>query len=278
MFLTMQIHSISKVLSFVLILIGGAIVYFGYSVHHQLSVYIFVPVVFLVVLYVFHGPLDHWFISKYPLKFDTRLREWLIKYFPPYQKMSPEERSLFEYRLTLYMDGRLFQSVGSEMKAVPEDIKCMVAAHGVWMGLGQKDYLLGEMDRIYLYKHPFPTPSFQFLHTVEVNTEDGVIILSLEQLTNAVLYPSDYYNIAYHAYAEAFMFTQKGIIYPDLDMTWAMIEQVSTWSKERFLEQTGMPELSTLPVHISLYFSMPESYQKHCPELWNHWERIFRMK
>ncbi|MBL0099828.1 MAG: hypothetical protein IPP49_07025 [Saprospiraceae bacterium] len=35
----------------------------------------------------------------------------------------------------------------------------------------------------------------------ETNIEDGVIILSLEQLTNAVISPETHYNIGYHAYA-----------------------------------------------------------------------------
>ncbi|MBK8348424.1 MAG: hypothetical protein IPL08_12655 [Saprospiraceae bacterium] len=127
----------------------------------------------------------------------------------PYQQLHESDRSKFEYRMTLYIEGRLFSSVGSELRDVPEDIKCMVAAHGIEMCLGIDDYLIGDMDRIYLYKHPFPTPDFPFLHTVETNIEDGVIILSLEQLTNAVISPETHYNIGYHAYAEAFIGTQK---------------------------------------------------------------------
>jgi len=271
----MQIHSISKVLALPIVLLAVAIMYFSYNKYHFVSVWIFLPVALLVAIYVFHGPLDHWWLGKFPLKFDPKLREWLAKYFEPYNKLSDDKKSLFEYRLTLYLEGRLFQSVGAELREVPEDIKCMVAAHGVIIGLAHKDYLIGDMDRIYLYKHPFPTPDMQFLHNVEVNAEDGVIILSLEQLTNAVLHPDKYYNTAFHAYAEAFLITQKNITYPDVSDTWQIIEKISSWDQDNILNQTGLKDVNPLVVHIALYHSMPEMYKSISPELWEKWRHIF---
>jgi|JI8StandDraft_2_1071088.scaffolds.fasta_scaffold06392_4 hypothetical protein len=272
----MQIHSISKALSFPLLVLGGYFLYRIFvSPFESDSIYILIPVVLLVCLYVFHGPLDHWWLTKYPIKFDDKLRDWLTKYFNPYTLLSEDAKKLFENRMTLYLEGRLFQSVGSEHRDVPHDIQCMVAAHGLIMTLNRKDYLMGDMDRIFLYKHPFPTPRHQYLHNVEVDTEDGVIILSLEQLTNAVLYPQDYYNVGYHAFAEAFIATQKDIIYPDVVDSWSDIEAISGWSKEVILSQTGMKELSTIPVHITIYFSFPEKYKAINPERYQSFKSIF---
>jgi hypothetical protein len=175
------------------------------------------------------------------------------------------------------MAGRLFQSVGAEMRDVPEDIKCMVSAHGIFVGLCNEDYLIGDMDRIFLYKHPFPSPEMPFLHSVEVNAEDGVIILSLEQLTNSVLYPTDYYNVAFHAYAEAFVATQKDIIYPDVTDSWAIVYKISGWDETSILKQTGLQQISLLYVHITLYFSKPDQYKMTAPELFEKWKSIFKI-
>jgi hypothetical protein len=254
------------------------IYYYGEAKHDQLSVTIIIPGVLLVVLYVSHGPLDHWWLSKFPIPFDSRLREWLLKYFEPYYKMSEEARSKFEYRMTLYLDARLFQSVGSELREVPEDIKCMVAAHGVLMTLGTDDYLMGDMDRIYLYKHPFPSPEMPFLHNVETNAEDGVIIISLEQLTNAVLNPTLYYNIAFHAYAEAFIATQKNIIYPDCTESWDAVEKISSWSRETIQIQTGLQQLNLLVINITLFFSKPEQYREALPQFADRFSQIFKIQ
>lgn len=249
-----------------LILIATVMVYLGWSSGSRLSVFVIIPVGLLVVLYTFHGILDHWWLSRFPVPFDTKLKEWLTKNFPPYLKMEDASQKKFEYRLSLYINGRLFQSVGKEMRDVPEDIKCMVAAHGVNMTLGMDDYLIGDVDRIFLYKHPFPSPKYPFLHNVETDTEDGVIILSMEQLINAVIRPDQYYNTAYHAYAEAVVAVNKSLAFPHFsDDSWHDIEQISGWPKDWILQQTGFESLSLLLVHITLFFSMPERYKMLLP-------------
>lgn len=271
----MKIHSISKVLALPLIVAALAILYYTWNTSQRLSVYIFIPVILLVVLYVFHGPLDHGWLKKFPVPLDPKLSEWLSRYFRPYAEMQELERQSFDQRMMLYLDGRLFQSVGSEMREVPEDIKCMVAAHGVHMTSNYKDYLIGEYDRVFLYKHPFPTPNHPFLHTVEVNHEDGVIILSLEQLTNAVLYPSDYFNIGYYAYGLAFMDVHKQIAFPDCQNTWMKIEDITGWSREKITCVTGMEVMDLTAVHISVFFTHKAQYKSVLPSLATAWDKIF---
>ena len=267
-----KIHSITQVLAFPLIILAVAIMYFTWG---RLSVYVAVPVLLLVCLYVFHGVIDHWWLQKFTHGPEPQLREWLQKYFRPYAKFSHKQLQTFDHRLMLYLNGRLFQSVGSEMRAVPEDIKCMVAAHGVEMCLNYRDYLIGEYDRIFLYKHPFPSPNHPYLHSVEVNKEDGVIILSLEQLTNAVLFPEDYFNIGYYAYAEAFADVHASLVFPDCEGTWTRIEEATGWSRERILALTGHEYLNLRSVHISVYFTHRDKYRAEFPEQSALWDKIF---
>jgi len=267
----MRIHSISKFLGLPIVILTLVILYQSWSSNSQLSAYLLVPALFTVVIYVFHGPLDHWWLTRFPLPFDPKLKEWLEKYFVFYQKLDQHLKREFEYRTGLYLDARMFKSVGSEWRDVPEDIKLMVAAHGVYMCLKLDDYLIGDMDRIFLYKHPFPTPINHRLHSVETNLEDGVIILSLEQLTNAVLNPEDYYNVAFHAYAEAFAGMNGQLSFPDCSMTWPQIESISGWTKEIIMNQTGLDNISLLPVHITLFFSKSSQYKNRMPE---HYEKF----
>jgi hypothetical protein len=271
----MQIHSISQLIATPFMIWVGGMIFYSYTYNKEYSVLIFIPVTVLVALYVFHGPLDHWWKSKYPIKLDPKLKTWLSSHFSYYITLHKLDLEKFDYRMGLYLDGRLFKSIGAEQRDVPEDIKCMVAAHGIRMNMGLDDYLIGDMDRIFLYKHPFPSPAMPFLHTVETNIEDGVIILSLEQLTNAVLYPTDYYNIAYHAYAEAFIGVRKNYQYPDTTDTWEGIERVSGFSKELLISQTGLPDLTLLPVHMTCFFTFSPSYKTVFPDLYEKFSTIF---
>lgn len=274
----MQIHSISRLISTPFIILAVGIIFYSYTYEKEYSIFIFIPVTILVALYVFHGPLDHWWKIKYPIKLDTRLKLWLSSHFSYYSTLTVSDIEKFDYRMGLYLDGRLFKSIGTEQRDVPEDIKCMVAAHGIRMNMGHDDYLIGDMDRIFLYKHPFPSPAFPFLHTVETNLEDGVIILSLEQLTNAVLYPNDYYNVAYHAYAEAFKGVKKNYHYPDTSDSWDGIERVCGFSRQILINQTGLPELTLLPVHITCFFTFSSSYKTVFPDHYERFSIIFKQK
>lgn len=274
----MQIHSISKILALPLIVMASIIMFISYNQRTESSILIFIPVVLLVVLYVFHGPLDHWWLTKFPLSLDPKLKLWLSKHYPFYQNLDADGRKKFEYRLVLYLEGRLFQSVGSELKSVPEDIKCMVAAHAIEISFHSEDYLIGDIDRIYLYKHPFPSPNFPFLHTVELNLEDGVVLLSLEQLANAILFPSDYYNIAYHAYVEGFIGTNTNITFPNCEDTWSEVEKVSGWSQSVIKAQTGLENISLLHVHLVLFFSKRNYYKTLLPDLYQTFNQIFKIE
>ncbi len=272
----MRIHSITKTLAFFLIIISILIFYANYDEPFQDKGYIFFPVMLLVVLYVFHGPIDHWWREKFPIKFDAKLDAWLTQHFKPYASMDDELKTTFQNRLSLYIEGRMFQSVGSEMRDVPYDIKGMISAHGVFMTLGQDDYLIGDTDRIYLYKHPFPTPEHQYLHNVEYNHEDGVIILSLEQLINAVLTPEKFYNIAYHAYAEAFLASTKENVSIQIgEDSWSVLEQISGWSQSDIQSQIGLKHVQLLPIHIVMFFTFPEQYNAVLPQQYKDLQRIF---
>jgi len=274
----MHIHSVSKVLGLPVILLALGILYQSWNTNSQLSVYLVIPAALVVVLYVFHGPIDHWWLSRFPVPFDPRLRDWLDKYFEPYQKFNGDDKKKFEYRIMLYLNGRLFTSVGSEMRDVPEDIKLLVASHGVHMCLALDDYLIGDMDRIFLYKHPFPTADHPYLHNVETNIEDGVIILSLEQLTQSILHPENFYNTAYHAYAEAFIGINNAIDFPFCSETWDQLEKVSGWSKDVLYQQIGLKQPDLLAVHITLFFSKSKKYKNIFPENYTKWSEIFKQE
>ncbi|MCZ2101022.1 MAG: hypothetical protein LC107_05740 [Chitinophagales bacterium] len=272
----MRIYSITKTLAFPLIASAIIIFYVNYNTPFDDKGFIFIPVVLLVVLYVFNGPIDHWWMTKFPVKFDDKLDEWLTRFFKPYLEMDAETKTKFQHRMTLYIEGRLFQSVGSEMKDVPYDIKGMIAAHGVYMTLQQTDYLIGDTDRIYLYKHPFPTPEHQYLHNVEFNKEDGVIILSLEQMANAVLSPDQFYNIGYHAYAEAFLANTHVLMSVNTGAdTWPALEVISGWSQADILGQIGLKDVALLPIHITLFFSFSDRYREVLPQQYEALYRIF---
>jgi hypothetical protein len=259
----MKIYSLSKVLIIPLLAMLVLIYFITEQWGRDYSVLVFIPVTLGVILYIFHGDIDYWYLKKNPFGLDRPLIEWITKYFVPYREMEGELKKKFENRLELYLYGRLFQAVGKEMKNVPEDIKCMVASYAVWMTLYLDDYLIGDFDRIFLYKHHFPTPQNNVLHAVETNNEDGVIILNTNLCTQAVLNPADYYNIIVHAFAECILSLKADI---PLLTEENLPEIISGWKKEDILTQTGLKEIDERILHIHHFFIFRELYTELLPE------------
>ena len=267
-------HSLSKILSFPLIILAILIYFWGSK--DSLSVWFALPVLLLVVLYVFQGPIDYWGMMHFPPKFDSKILEWLIGNFPPFAALSNDSQEIFKKRLMIYMDSRLFQTVGAEMGEVPADIKAMVAAHGIMMGFYKDDILIGDFDRIYLYKHPFPTPDKPYLHTVETNTEDGVLIFSLEQAINCVVRPDMFYNILYHGYALAFIYLYNDKFSADFENYTQEILAATGFTKEIICTQLGESEIDHKALHIAFYFSHHDVYSSTLPELSKFLDGIFK--
>lgn len=276
----MRIYSLSKVLAFPLAVIGGIILlttFSGYS--SKYSVYIFIPVALLVALYVFHGVIDYWWLERHPIPLDDRIKSWFEKNSPYYQKLNEKERIQFENRLSLYENGREFKSVGtSEHKEVPFDIKCIVSSQAIILTSGQSDFLLGDMDRIYFYKHPFPSPTHQFLHTAETHIEDGMILLCSEYALPGISHPDQFYNIAMHAYVEAYINIYPRHQYPTVNQHgWDVIEQISGHSKTKILQTLGFESVNPLIVHIVCYFDYNEQYKSLLPLEYKALSQIFKL-
>lgn len=259
----MKIHSLSKVLVIPLLVMVVFVYFISEKWDRDYSVFVFVPAVLGVILYIFHGNIDYWYLKKFPVGLDRPLIGWIEKYFAPYKKMYGDIKNRFENRLEWYLNGRLFQAVGKEMKTVPEDIKCMVACHAIWMTLYLDDYLVGDFDRIFMYKHHFPTPKNNTLHAVETDSEDGVIILNTNLCTLAVLHPKDYYNIMVHAFAEAILQTKADFPYLSEE---AIPEEVCGWKTEAILTQSGLETIEDRIIHIHHFFVFHEVYSRLLPE------------
>lgn len=277
----MKVHSISKLVATPLILVAGYTIYLMFTYQDYKTWWLFLPVVLLVVLYTFHGEIDYWWQQKFPIELDIQIKEWLVKHQLYYSHYNDVQRNLFDQRLSLYVEVRQFKMIGSkgidEMDDVPFDIKNILASQAIRLGLGVKDYLIGDMDRIYLYKHPFPTPKNQFLHTYEVDVEDGAIILAIDYALPGISNPSSYYNITLHAFAEAFIAINKNIPFPLVNHHgWEKLNCIKSIKEDFILKTCGYPTIDLLPVHIVAFFEFPVEYGEFFPDEYHQLKIIFQ--
>ena len=242
----------------------------------DIPIYYFI-ILIVVILAIFFAKeeIDFWYDKKYPPNLDPAIIGWLNRFFPFFGTLEKDDKEKFEVRLALYLNARAFNLMLKEKENIPEDFKAIIAAHGIRMTLGLDDYLIGDFDRIICYNHPFPTPQKKFLHTVEVHTEDGLILLSIEQLMMGVGQPSKYYNIAYHAYAEALIF-----LYPKLNNlddeseTWSHLNEILPFTKNSVEKLVGIEDPDFNVVSLSSFFSHTSAYEKNWKAQADHYKEI----
>jgi hypothetical protein len=274
----MNIHSFTRLLSLPLILAVGYYLYLMFTHTGDNTEYVVVPVLLLAVLYVSQPHIDFWWHKKFPPVLDEKMKLWLTQYLPYYVDYSTDQRAEFDKRLKLYTSVREFKSVGEkELKEVPYDIQCILSSQAIRLCLGLNDYLIKDLDRVYCYKHPFPSPRYQVLHTVESEIGDGIIIFSLEQGLPGITNPDVYYNIVLHGYAEAFILLYTNIQWPSTqEDDWAKLGDVNPIFDKNVVHSTvGFEYIDLLIVHIVAFFEFPLAYKNSFAEEYSIFAKIF---
>lgn len=274
----MRIYSFSRVLATI---IGVPfLVCLYYTVEDRSVIFGFLLLFFaalLVAIYVLYGQIDYWWRKKYPIPLDPEILSWIQQYDLYYLGLKSEDaRARYRERLSLYVDAREFISVGSEHHTVPNDLQAIIASQAVQIAYHKKDYLIGDYDRVVLYKHPFPTPLKQFLHTMEVEHEDGVLIFSMEHAIPGIMSPAAHYNIVMHAYAEAFVRVNKKIDWPEDDhFNWHSVEAISGFSMFIINETIGYEQKDYVPIMVTLYFGFRDKFMDLHPNIVDRLDQIF---
>jgi len=276
----MQIHSFSKVLSFpfiiaLLVVIGFSIQ--DYDFRDAYSFLIFPLILVIAICFAFAPQINYWWYQKYPLKIDEPIRNWLLKYHPFYQSLSTEDRSKFENRLSLFLPAKEFGIMGSEKKNMPDDLKAFIASNAIHMTFGLEDYRFDDYENIIAYPHPFPTPFYKHLHTVEVEETDGVILLSNEQLLQSMMRPDRFYNIGLHAFGEAFVLSNPNKNWPQF----AKEEMQSLCNLvgmplANIYKITGFDEIEFLYIAIHHFFQFAPVFKNKFPLQFGQLNQIFQ--
>lgn len=274
----MRIYSFSKVLAFPVFIMVLGILYFEYEERFSTGYWILLPVVLGVAIYTYKNHIDYWYLKQFPMKLDKEVLDLLNSYVPFYRELDEENKEKYHNRLSIYISGRGFKSVGSEMKDVPYDIRAMISTNAIQLTFYKEKFLIGDFDHIFIYKHPFGSPRFKFLHTVETEVEDGVIIYSLEQLIPGITNPELYYNIGMHGYAEAYIKSNPTANFPEkIEADWFDVLAISGISKKQILATIGFESVDILVVMITLYFTYPQKFRKRLTGLAEKFDILFQV-
>lgn len=276
----MRIHRLSFILTVPFAMI---LVIMGYFIFKQpdsnLLAFALIPLTPLMLIYLFSPQIDYWWLTKHPVELEDKIKNLLSNINPIYDKLSPEETVEFDNRLSLFVAAREYSGKGMESDNidVPHDIKMMISQIPVTLTMYKNKNSFKDWERVILYKHPFPSPRYKFLHTMETFAEDGVIILSLEHVERALMQKGEHYDVGWHAYAEAYMRANPREQFPDLpDNIWESIEKISPQDQRTILATLGFKEVDVMAILINLYFNYSDTFRSELPDIARSFDAIFR--
>lgn len=172
------------------------------------------PIILGIAMLAFKKPLDEWGFKFQDVKIDDKLTKLLQTEYPEINSYSPDELATFRKRMFYFLFERESYLVVGEPEELDLYHVILTCAPAVIMSMYGKEDRGDDVERIAAYNHAFPSPKMKFLHPVEYDAEDGVAIISLEQLILCLRMPREYYHIAYHLWCERKLNLDEN--YPDV--------------------------------------------------------------
>lgn len=273
----MKIHSFARILAFPFIIVAGIILYLMFFEDRSDWYPYLIPVaVILASIYAFYPKIDYWWHQKQAPGIPDKLKKLIYNASKPFRELDEKERQKFLDRLGIFMHHKDFYLMRKEKEALPEDIKALIAICAVTLGLFEEDWFFKKYDYFIAYQHPFPTPNKQYLHSVEVNHEDGVMLFNLDLLFQSMVLGTKAFNIALYAFAEAFLLARPlSDIAQMEEMDPKKLPAEGEYSYESIIHQIGYKEVYFKAILVALYFDVPELVEKNYPEYFDLCKKQF---
>lgn len=273
----MKIHYFSRVASFPFIVL---LIYF--FVHAQFAFgdagsYILIPsVTALVMLYIFHEPIDQWWWKKHPPLLDAGIKSWLLMHSSFYASLNAEDRKLFERRLSIFIHIKDFTLKEKKDYHLEDDTKALIAHYFIWISFRHDDYLFDRYHHFIAYNHAFGSPEYQFLHSFEYHYNDGVVIYARDMLLLGLMKGQAYFDIGLYSAIVLFISIYPRLHYPDVKSVdvESICHRMGTQA-EGIYTSLGYKEVSKMGLMVYFYFKQKEVFKDQFPDAYKKIEAIF---
>lgn len=276
----MQIHSLTRFIAAPFLIALVYIFYqsaMDYDFRDEYSWLIVPLLITCVALYIFSPQIDFWHHKRHPLALDKPIVNWLEQQFSFYRSLSETDKERFRNRLGLFMEAKEFKLVKVEQEEMPEDMTFIIAAHAIWLCFGREDYLMNKFERIFAYMHPFPTPFYKHLHTVEAEMVDGIILFAFEYVLKGLNSETDY-NIALHGFADAFVESNPKLEWPVVtDNERDHLSSISGIDYQRICDTVGFERVNLQLIAIHHYLKYPSRFLEILPETYEAIHKVLRI-
>ncbi len=130
-----------------------------------------------------------------------RIKDILQKYFRYYQKLSPDNKAVFEKKVVRFLYSKRF--IPRNVAEVTIEAKVLIAASAVQLTFGLPNVYLRHFHTILVYPNDYYSSITKRFHKGEVNPLFGIIVLSWQSFIDGYIYANDSFNVGLHEMAHA---------------------------------------------------------------------------
>ncbi len=258
-------------------LIGALFLGLAWAVDEKYSIY-FVP--FLVIsalIFILSPQINWWWYSRNPPELSVELRAFLERSCMFYRRLSAEERRRFRGRVAMFNMGTDWEALAFPEDSLPPDVQVAISAQVVALTFRREQFLFDKFEKVILFPRPFPTPEHPYDHASEMHEADGCLLFSAEQVMLAFVKPMQWYNVAMHEYAKAFVLKYPDETWPSFSSedVWEKLEAASRMPRAHVESVIGLAGVDALPVAIHHFFVFPEAFASVFQEESQVFARIF---
>ena len=189
----------------------------------------------------------------------------LLDRFDLYRSLDLEGKREFRRRTFLIRENTEF--TGMAIEKIPADVRLMVAASAATVTFFREQYLIPGFENVIFYKHLFPTPTHDRLHSSELYPPDGVVIYTLNYLIRSVVEPQKYLHLGLYEYGRALMHTDpevRAALAPH-QLSPEEVHALSDFSEEALRQFIGLEELDWPAITLTLYHTHATGFAERYP-------------
>jgi hypothetical protein len=250
------------------VVVAALFLVLAWTVDDSYSIY-FVP--FLVVaalIFILSPQINWWWYTRNPPELSAALRAFLERSCGFYQRLPAAEQRRFRGRVAMFTMGTDWEPLAFPEDSLPPDVQLAIAAQAVTITFHREQFLFDKFEKVIVFPRPFPTPEHPYDHASELHEADGCLLFAAEQVMLGFVKPTQWYNVAMHEYAKAFVLKYPGAAWPVFseETAWEKLEATSGMPRSHVESVIGLAGVDALPVALHHYFTFPERFAEVFPE------------
>lgn len=247
-------------------LTGAVFLGLAWAVDEKYAIY-FVP--FLVIsalIFILSPQINWWWYTRNPPELSLELRTFLER-CGFYRRLSAVEQRRFRGRASLFIMGTDWEPLAFPEDSLPPDVQLAIAAQAVTLTFHREQFLFDKFEKVIVFPRPFPTPEHPYDHASELHEADGCLLFAAEQVMLSFVQPGQWYNVAMHEYAKAFVLKYPGEAWPVFseETAWEKLEAASGMPRSHVESVIGLAGVDALPVALHHYFIFPVRFAEVFP-------------